>query len=205
METLATMTARTLEISRRPELMALTTNAVRSATLRAHHVDFFPRDKVSHRYTYVPSSSARFYDLPDASTVLVRNRGIKGLLGIDAVTNLPVEQFEYREVDDMYDDYQRLRYHAYSLIGDTLRFYPMQPTGQLDIFHFQNPALGAADDPAPYHSWIADMYPEQVATWAAAVVLARAGFAQIARGMHEDEIKPFKEQLVASHLLGNIN
>lgn len=205
METLATMIARILEITRRPELTALTTNAARTATLRAHHVDFFPRDKVAHRHTYTPSSSTRFYDLPDASTVLVRNRGIKGLMGIDATTNVPVEQFEYREVDDMYDDYKNLRQHAFNLIGDTLRFYPALATGQLDIYHFQNPALGDALDASPYNSWIANMYPEQLATWAAAIVLARVGFAQIARTMQEDEIKPFKEQLIASHLLGNIN
>lgn len=204
METLATMIARTLEVTRRPELTALTTNAVRTATLRAHHVDFFPRDKVAHRYTYTPSSSAKYYDVADVSTILVRNRGIKSSTGIDAVTNLPVEQFEYREVDDMYDDYRRLRSSVYNLIGDTFRFYPALATGQLDIFHFQNPALGADTDPTPYSSWIATMYPEQMAMWAAAIVMARVGFTSVARQMQEDEIKPFKEQLVASHLLGNI-
>lgn len=201
METLATMIARIYEITRRPELAALTTNAARTATLRAHHVDFFPRDKVAHRYTYTPSSSSRFYEVPDVSTVLTRNRGIKGLMGIDPAVNLPIEQFEYREVDDMYDEYRSLRYHAFNLIGDTLRFYPANATGAADIFYFQNPDLGTDT----YNSWIANMYPEQVATWAAAIVLARTGFRQIAGDMQREEITPFKEQLIASHLLGNIN
>ena len=160
MATLESVVAKAIEQHRRPELAAMTASAVRTATLRAHHTDFFPRDKAEHLLTYTPANSP-VYSVPNLSTVLTRMRAVKNLQGLDAVSNLPVEQFEYRELDDLYDLDGCMRTSVYSLVGDTLRFVPQLPTGAAMLYYFQNPALGEADSAAPYASWIADMYEKE--------------------------------------------
>jgi hypothetical protein len=41
--------------------------------------------------------------------------------------------------------------------------------------------------------------------WAAAIVFARTGFAEMAADFQKTHIAPFKELLISSHLLGNVN
>lgn len=183
--------------TRRPELSAVTAAAVRSAVLRAHHVDFFPRDLNSVFLSYTPTNTALYYDVANIYSVADRLRSIKSLLGTDAVTSAPVEIFEGRAIDDVYDSEAVRRQSIYVLLGDALRIYPQRPTGAAQLTFYRNPAI-VGD---LVSSWIADTYPDQIAAWAAAAVYARTGFAEQARMLQETAINPFKDMLLASHLL----
>ena len=44
MTTFAELESLVIEQTRRPEISSVTKAAIRTATLRAHHTDFFPRD-----------------------------------------------------------------------------------------------------------------------------------------------------------------
>jgi len=200
MTTLTDMIDLTIQQTRRPEIQDITTAAVRTATLRAHHVDFFPRDLTQGILSYVPSGAA-FYDFPTLSASLLRLRSIKHCQSLDSVTSAPVEQLEYREQDDLFDSDGNRRPHIYSLIGDTLRIYPTAATGSLSVYYYQNPNTAGLQ----YSSWIADTYPDELAAWAAAVVFARTGFAEMANQMIELHVNPFRSMLVESHLLGNVS
>lgn len=204
MATLESMIEKTIEQTRRPELAAMTESAVKTATLRAHHVDFFPRDKAQHLLTYTPANS-QFYTFPSLSTVLTRMRALKSIRGVDAATMVPAEDFEYRELDDLYDLDGDLKTSTYSLIGDTLQLVPALPTGAAMLYYFQNPPLGAAGTAAPYSSWIADAYEDQLALWAAVIIWIRTGFRQMAGDVMESDIRPFQQMLISSHLLGEVN
>lgn len=204
MATLESVIAKTIEQTRRPELAAMTESAVKTATLRAHHTDFFPRDKAEHLLAYTPINSP-FYNIANISTVLTRMRSLKTIVGVDQASLAPCEEFEYRELDDLYDIDGNLRYSTYTLVGDTLRMIPSLPTGAAYIYYFQNPALGAAASAAPYNSWIADMYEDQLALWAAVIIWTRTGFRQMAQDVLESDIKPFQNMLISSHLLGGVN
>lgn len=186
--------------TRRPEIPDITKAAIRTAVLRAHHTDFFPRDLVEGPLSYVASSQT-FVDFPSVSASLLRLREIKFVQMLDAITSVPVEQLEYRQNDDLYDSDGNRRPHVYTLVGDTLRIYPSRNTGNVSVFYFQNPDVSEAQ----FSSWIADLYPDDIAYWAAAIVFARSGFAEQAQQMHEVYVKSFKEILVASHLLGNVS
>jgi hypothetical protein len=200
MTTLTELIDLTVEQTRRPEIPDITSAAVRTVTLRAHHVDFFPRDLTQGTLTYVPSSVA-FYDFPGLSSSLLRLRSIKTAKSLDSVTSVPVEQLDYHEQDDLYDRDGVLRPHIYTLIGDTLRIYPQLPTGNLAVYYYQNPNTVGLQ----YSSWIADTYPDELAAWAAAVVFARTGFAEMANQMMDLHVNPFRSMLVESHLLGNVS
>lgn len=187
--------------TRRPEIPAVTKAAIKSATLRAHHADFFPRDLNTTLLTYTPSSTAILYDFPNIHNTLSRLRSLQFLQGIDAATSAPVENLEYRTADDLFDSDNNRRPHVYTLIGATLRIYPTQATGATNAIFFQNPDVTEAG----YSSWIADTYEDELAMWAAAIVFARTGFLDMANQYNENHIKPFKEMLVNSHLLGNVS
>ena len=193
------MTSLVTEQTRRPEVPAITEAAIRTATLRAHHVDFFRRDLTTHVALYAVSPTAMFYDFPSISTTLPRLRSIKSVDGI-TMEGYKIEQLEYRDTDDLYDNDGAPRRYVYTLQGDTLRCYFDMPTGRTDINYFQNPNVAAGF----YSSWIADTYPDQLAQWAAGIVMNRLGFQDIAQSIFKDHVEPFKEQLLASHLFANV-
>lgn len=201
MTTFAELETLVVAQTRRPEIPAITKAAIKSATLRAHHTDFFPRDLQSGAVLYTPSTTAVYYDVSNISSTLSRMRALKFLQGLDNATFTPVEKLEFREADDLYDLDGCRRLSMYTLIGDTLRFYPQSATGRLEAFYYQNPVIAELT----YTSWIADQYPDEIAMWAAGIVFARTGFAEMARDMQDTHTRPFKEMLIASHLLGNVS
>lgn len=200
MTTFAKLESLVVAQTRRPEIPAVTQAAIRTATMRAHHTDFFPKDVAVGTITYSPNS-AIFRDFADVSSTLTRLRSIKSLQGLEAVSMAPVESFEYRELDDVYDAEGNRRPSIYNIIGDTLRIYPQTQTGLVQVYYYQNPSVTEGI----YYSWIADMYPDELAAWAAAIVFARTGFAEMAQEFQRNHIAPFKEMLISSHLLGNTN
>lgn len=200
MTTFAELQALVEEQTRRPEIPSITKAAIRTAVLRAHHTDFFPRDVAIGTLTYTPDIST-FRDFSNISNSFTRLRTLKTIQGLDSVTMAPVESFEWREFDDIYDSDGTRRPSIYNMIGDTLRVYPQIQTGLLQAIYYQNPNTSEAS----LTSWIADTYPDELAAWAAAIVFARTGFAEMAQEFQRNHIVPFKEMLIASHLLGNVN
>lgn len=196
MTTLADMQALVVGQTRRPEVPEITDAAIRSATLRAHHVDFFPRDLAQHTLSYAIANSP-FYDFTGVSAQLARLRSIKTVTSVDA-QGQPVEQFEFREASDLFDADGYRRPHVYTLLGDTLRVFPVMQTGALGVHFYQNPVLTGFQ----YSSWIATTYPDELAMWAASIVFARTGFLEMANTFQNQHVIPFREMLIASHLLG---
>ena len=199
MTTIVELRDLTIELTKRPELVSLTESAVRTATLRAHHTDFFRRDLKVANFSYTLTGCC-FYDFPDISTVCERLRTLKNVYTI-TTTGLQTEQLDYRESDDLYDADGILRPYIYTLVGDTLRIFPVNATGALSVYYFQNPNVAAG----AYSSWIADTYPDDLAGWAAAIVMSRTGFLELADRYQEQYVKPLKQQLIASHLLGVVS
>ena len=201
MATFAQMQSLVIAQTRRPEITDVTDAAIRSATLRAHHIDFFPRDLSSGVLTYTPSSSSLFYDFSNVTSSLPRLRSVKAAQSVDSITFTPTEVLEYRDSSDLYDADRNRRLHTYTLIGDTLRIYPVSATGAVELYYYRNPDISSA----LYSSWIADAYSDELAMWAAAIVFARTGFAEMANQITREHIVPFKDLLISSHLLGEVN
>lgn len=201
MTTFAEMQTLVESQTRRPEIPAVTQAAIRAATLRAHHTDFFPRDLANTFVTYTPSSSASYYDLPTISATVTRLRTFQWVQSTELITHVPQENLDYREISDLYTSDNVLRSSMYTILGDTLRIYPQIATGELSICYYQNPSISST----AYSSWIADTYPDELAMWAAGIVYARTGFAEMANDAYKNHIQPFKELLLASHLLQAVN
>lgn len=73
-------------------------------------------------------------------------------------------------------------------------------TGAAQLVYYANPSFTATEA----NSWIANTYPDEIASWAAGIVFARTGFAEMAQNFQEIHVKPFKETL-DYHLLGTVN
>ena len=201
MTTFAEMESLVTAQTRRPDVSAITKAAIKSATLRAHHVDFFPRDLATYNLTYTPLSTSVLYDFPNIQNTLTRLRSLKFVQSIDAVNSTPTEILSYRDADDIYDSDGNRRLSIYTLIGATLRIYPQSATGVATAYYFQNPDTAELT----YSSWIADTYPEELAMWAAGIVFARTGFLEAAKEFQDTHVKAFREMLIDSHLLGNVS
>ena len=185
--------------TKRPDVPAITTAAIRSAILRAHHVDVFPRDLAFATILYEIVAGAIYYDIQNLSSILPRLRTLKFVEGQDSASR-SVELLEYRDADDAYEvSTGRQRQSFYTLLGDTLRVYPALVTGKLVAYYYQNPAIQGD----VVQSWIADTYPQEIAMWAAGIVFARTGYTEQAQLQQALHVQPFKELLVAYHLLGN--
>lgn len=202
MATIASLTSLIVEQTRRPEIPAVTLAALKAAVLRAHHTDFFPRDIRTSRLVYsVPAAVPAYQDFPNISTQLPGLRNFDAVIGVDAVTSVEVEKLEYRELQDRHQADGTQRISMYNLLGDTLRCYFKMWTGALDVYYYKNPLFTSTD----VTSWIVETYPDEIVSWAAGIVFARTGFTEQAQAYQELHVKPFKELLINSHLLGEVN
>jgi hypothetical protein len=201
MTTFAEMRTEVIANTRRPELVALTDSAIKMATLRAHHVDFFPRDVGTYPLTYtVPTGNQLFVDIASVNTLIPDLRTLDFMQGYDPITLLANENLEYVvDFKNFWDEYNDLRSSVFTTVGDTLRVRFCEATGKATIYYYKNPDVTVAD----YSSWIADKHKEEVARWAAAIVWQRSGFQEIAAQM-QAAILDFKSLLVESYLSSKV-
>lgn len=197
MTTFAEMQALVIEQTKRPELTGVTDSAIRLATLRAHHVDFFSRDQTSQLLTWTPASADLFTDFATIYSTVTRLRTPDFLQAEDVVSPYyPTENLEYvTSFKEFWNEFNEVRTSVFTLIGETLRVKFAVATGRARLFYFRNPDTASAT----YSSWIADNHPDELAKWAAGIVWARSGFAEQARMVQQD-IVDFKSLLVTSYL-----
>lgn len=202
MTTFADMQTQVIANTKRPELVTLTDSAIRMATLRAHQVDFFSRDQGNSQLTYtVPSSGQPYVDIPNIYTTVPQLRTPDFLQSLDTTTLYPSENLEYVvDFKNFWDEYNVLRQSVFTLLGSTLRVNSAANTGKFQFYFYNNPVVTDAG----YSSWIADLYKEELAMWAAAIIWMRSGFQEIAASTQRDVILPFKELLVTSHLSSKV-
>lgn len=202
MTTFADMQAAVIANTKRPELVVLTDNAIRMATLRAHQVDFFPRDQSNVILNYTPIVSGQIYvDYTTLYSIAPLIRTPDFMQSIDPATSLPTENLEYVvDFKNFWNEYNELRSSCFTLLGANLRARSLSNTGKFQLYYYSNPPV----DTVGYNSWIADMYKEELAMWAAAIIWMRSGFQEIAGQIQSNQVQPFKELLVTSHLTSKV-
>lgn len=202
MTTWLDMQNRVYELTKRPELVTLTVAAIKMATIRAHHVDFFPRDYASAVLNYtLPSGNDIFVDVPNIYTTIPLLRTPDFLQGEDASTLRPNENLAYlKSYQEFWGEDNELQYSHFAQVGTTLKCLFSSPTGRAKLYYYQNPNTSDTDQ---YSSWIADMYQNEVAMWAAGIIWARSGNQEMAKNA-QSFIEGFKDLLVESHLTSKI-
>ncbi len=198
--TFTNMQTAVYELTKRPELVAVTNLAIRTATLRAHAVDMFPRDRASHVFTYTPNTTGAFSDLENIYTAIRLLRIPDFLQSEDAVSFAPTENLEYIvSVDDFWDDANQRKTSVFTQVGTSLKCSFASATGRARLWYYANPDTSSTS----YSSWIADTYVDELAYWAAGIVWSRSGMQEIAQ-QAQQHITAFKDLLVTSHLRAKI-
>jgi hypothetical protein len=200
MATFAEMITAVTDITKRPELVTLTKQAVRQATLRAHHTDFFPRDRDSAVLTYTPSSTASFIDIPGIYAAIPQLRTPEFLQSEDVSTQAPTENLEFlNSFKDFWDDQGIRKLSVFTQQGESLRCSFASATGRARLWYYLNPVVSDA----AYSSWIANAHIEEVAQWAAGIIWARTGFTEQA-SQAQTSVEAFKADLQSSYLMNKI-
>lgn len=200
MTTFAEMLTKVYAITSRRELETVTKLAIAKATIEAHQVDFFHRDRRLGQLTYTVNSTQALVSVADVYATYPRLRGIESVIGLDS-SGRHVEGFEQRDYSDFYDSDGSLRYSVYDIIGTSMRLVPLTQTGLLEVVAYENPVVTEAG----YSSWIADEYPDFLACWAAMIVQARSGAMEQAQASSRLHVEPFKDLLRQSHLLVDVH
>lgn len=194
--TFADMQSAVHDLTKRPELVAVTNLAIRTATLRAHAVDFFPRDRASFVFTYTPPTSTAFVDISGIYTSIPLLRTAEFLQSEDTLSLAATENLEYiQSVEQFWDKDNVRRYSVFTQIGDALRCSFAGATGRARLWYYVNPNVSSNS----YNSWIADLYKDELAYWAAGIVWARSGFQEQAQ-QTQMHVTAFKDLLISSHL-----
>lgn len=195
-ETMTTMLARVQELTRRPDIQDTTKLAIRAATLRAHKKGQFSFDLKSTNFTYAaPSDGSAFVNLTSTLlTVAPQFRADTHIVGTDSVGN-PMEFLDHIDpVGLFYQDGTR-KTSVYVQLGQTLTIYPQLFTGYAKLFYYANPIVTDVS----YSSWIADMYPDELAQWATAIVWMRTGRVEDAKVLLQGMINDFVATLIENH------
>lgn len=181
-------------LTNRPDLVNETQSAIRSATLRAHHLDFWPKDLVEQ---YTGFTEASFYQqLPIQSIPLFRN--IKYIRkyypnGSDPIIvpgnwyysrgkNLPDGKFfEFLTPEATLDSYGVNKVDVAYLAGATIQIKSGDSFQYVLMGYYQHPNIV----PATYTSWIAIEFPYAIVYDAVCTIFKMIGYDEQYQAMQE--------------------
>lgn len=170
MATFAGLCADVYTITNRPDLVAETKLAVRSATLKAHQSDFYPRDIVESGIQFLSSDYIQQFNVYD---IFPLYRALKYLRRYDSSgTGRAAEFYEILTTGEVLDSYGNDRTGIAYIAGTIVNIKSFTA--------FQFAILGCYVNPnvteAGYSSWIADNHPFLIQFEAARVLFKSIGF-----------------------------
>ena len=165
-------------ITNRPDLVGETTSALKAATLKMHHTDFYAKDLYE---TGVLFPIADYQQQFQYKQIIPLYRSFKYARVTDpSTTPVGLKQFfEMISIDNSLDSYKLNRENVVYLAGTQLNFR--------SITQFQNILFGCYLHPSvipdTYNSWIADEHPYSIIFETARAVFRMIGFDEMAAKM----------------------
>ena len=156
-------------ITNRPDLVADTKVALRVATLKAHHSDFYPKDLYETGLTFsAPTTLVDF----EYRTYIPRWRALKYLRKYDATTDTPSDFFTVVDPTAVLDSYSVHLENVCYLAGELLRIRSSEAISTALIGCYIHPNTAEAN----YSSWIATEYSDLIVFEAAGSIFKMIGF-----------------------------
>lgn len=182
MTTLTELRNSVYTITNRPDLVAETTLAIQTATLKEHAAIDYTKDLVSVIIPTVPTVPETYrYELDTQSLVLLprKYKAVREILPADL---LPAAQtisgvyglIDFREVavDNIFNGYQQERPNYYYLqSAGILNVVAARAVANIQLIYYGLVKVGEAT----YASWIADQFPYAIQLAAAASIYASIG------------------------------
>ena len=164
-----TLLSQIYSLTNRPDLVAETTLALQSATLKAHHLDFFPRDLTETALTF---SVPDYVQQLAYSSLWPRFRALKYLRKYDTLGQTAGTEFDIITPEKALDSYKVERYDVCYMAGININIKSSTKDQYMLIGLYQNPDI----TPLGYNSWIADQHPMAIIFAASLMVFLTIGF-----------------------------
>lgn len=166
--TLAELIAEVYTITGRPDRVAETLSAVKSATLKAHQSDYYYKDIFE---TGVDFGSAEFVQAFAYRDLIPTWRAIKYLRKYDAITNTPGAILKLILPENVLDDYATQKTNICYVAGSYLQINCSEQNQYFLLGCYLNPNITEAS----YNSWVTLDHPYCVVFDAAATVFKAIG------------------------------
>lgn len=159
-------------ITNRPELVAETSSAVRLATLKAHHLDFFSHDIVERQVKF---DECLFKQSIDLYSLASNYRAAKYFRLTDAANcdDIIGPIIEMITPDELLDSYGRNRVNVSYVAGRMLEIRAGVEFDTAVFGFYVNPIVTPSGS---YGSWIANIHPGAIINEAARVIFKMIGY-----------------------------
>ncbi len=193
--TLAELIAEVYTITGRPDRVAETLSAVKSATLKAHQSDYYYKDIFEIGLNL---GSAEYIHNFDYRSVLPRWRALKYLRKYDPTTDTMGKVLDIVVPENVLDDYKITRTDVCYVAGSYIQINCSVEQQYFVLGCYLNPAITGAG----FISWIADDHPYAIIFDAAATVFKAIGKDEEAaayRGLVAEQIAMIKMSNIVAY------
>lgn len=166
--TLAELIAEVYTITNRPDLVAQTLTAVRSATLKLHQSDYYYKDL---RETGVSFVSALYVQQIEYRTLFPKWRALKYIRKTDSAGSDTGKFLEVIVPESVLDDYKINRNDVCYVAGEVIQIRSSTQVQYTIVGRYDNPDITQAT----YSSWIALDHPYAIVYEAASTVFKMIG------------------------------
>lgn len=166
--TLAELIAEVYTITNRPDLVAQTLTAVRSATLKIHQSDYYYRDLVE---TGISWPTAEYLQQVEYYTLIPRWRALKYIRRTDSTGTEQGTIFTTIPPENVLDEYKLNRVNVCYVAGEVIQIRSSPQLQYALLGAYVNPDITAAG----YASWVALFHPYAIVFEAASVVFKMIG------------------------------
>ena len=179
MATLSELIADTYVVTNRPDLVADTLLAVKKATLKAHHSDFYAKDVFE---TGIQWATPGYFQSLEYRTLVPRWRQMKFLRKYDATGETPGDFFTILTPDQSLDSYGIAKENICYLAGEMIEIRSDTEDEYMLLGCYRHPDITEAN----FSSWIALDHPYLIVYEAAATILKAIGKAEDATALRQE-------------------
>jgi len=161
-------------ITNRRDLVNETLSAIRSSTLKAHHVDFFYKDIFETGVAFTENDYNQYIEY---RTLVPRWRAVKYIRKYQVGTNPAPGKygdfFTLKTPENTLDDYGLTEPNIYYIAGESIQLRSTTKIQNALLGCYINPLIGGTNE--TYSSWIAIDNPWLIINWAAMYIFRAIG------------------------------
>lgn len=172
-----------MTVTKRPDLIDETALAVRTATLKAHQSDFYPKDIFE---TGISWDDPAFFQSLDYRALIPRWRAFKYLRKYSS--GVAGTFFTLLTPEQTLDGYNINRENICYLAGEMLEMRSDSEDTYMILACYRNPALGAGN----YDSWIALDHPYAIVYEAARLIFKQTGWDEQAAAIKQEVAEQYQ-------------